>query len=52
MTDDMRSCLQQIYWYVVLRGANIAKFAATRKLLTMVYYALRDGHVRCLARPA
>jgi transposase len=34
------------------RGANIAKVAAARKLLTLVYYGLRDGHVRCLARPA
>jgi transposase len=34
------------------RGANIAKVAAARKLLTLVFYGLRDGHVRCLARPA
>jgi transposase len=34
------------------RGANIAKVAAARKLLTLVYWGLRDGHVRCLARPA
>jgi transposase len=34
------------------RGANIAKVAAARKLLTLVYYGLRDGHVRCLARSA
>jgi transposase len=34
------------------RGANIAKVAAARKLLTLVYYGLRDGHLRCLARPA
>jgi len=34
------------------RGANIAKVAAARKLLTLVYYGLRDEHVRCLARPA
>ena len=34
------------------RGVNIAKVAAARKLLTLVYYGLRDGHVRCLARPA
>jgi hypothetical protein len=34
------------------RGANIAKLAAARKLLTLVYYGLRDGHIRCLARPA
>ena len=34
------------------RGANIGKVAAARKLLTLVYYGLRDGHIRCLARPA
>jgi transposase len=34
------------------RGANIAKVAAARKLLTLVYYGLRDGHIRCLAQPA
>jgi transposase len=30
------------------RGTNIGKVAAARKLLTLVYYALRDGHVRAL----
>src|SRR5262249_52372322 len=30
------------------RGANIGKVAAARKLLTLVYYGLRDGHIRCL----
>ena len=34
------------------RGANVAKVATARKLLTLVYYGLRDGHIRCLARPA
>jgi transposase len=34
------------------RGTNIGKVAAARKLLTLVYYGLRDGHIRCLARPA
>jgi transposase len=34
------------------RGGNIATVAAARKLLTLVYYGLRDGHIRCLARPA
>jgi transposase len=34
------------------RGVNIAKVAAAGKLLTLVYYGLRDGHIRCLARPA
>ncbi len=32
------------------RGANIAKVAAARKLLTLVYYGLRDGHIRCLTQ--
>jgi transposase len=34
------------------RGANIGKVAAARKLLTLVFYGLRDGHIRCLARTA
>jgi transposase len=33
------------------RGKKIAKVAAARKLLTLVYYGLRDGQIRCLARP-
>ena len=28
----------------------IARVAAARKLLTLVYYGLRDGEIRCLAR--
>ncbi len=31
------------------RGRNIAKVAAGRRLLTLVYYGLRDGEIRCLA---
>ena len=31
---------------------NIAKVAAARKLLTCVFYAMRDGHVRSLAARA
>ena len=31
------------------RGAMIARIAAARKLLSLVYYGLRDGEVRCLA---
>jgi hypothetical protein len=31
---------------------NIAKVAAARKLLTYVFYAMRDGHVRALATAA
>jgi transposase len=31
---------------------NIAKVAAARRLLTLVFYGLRDGQIRCLSRPA
>ena len=31
------------------RGAKVARVAAARKLLTLVYYGLRDGVIRCLA---
>jgi transposase len=30
------------------RGSNIGKVAAGRKLLTLVFYGLRDGHIRAL----
>jgi transposase len=30
------------------RGPNIATVAVARKLLTLVYYGLRDGHIRAL----
>ena len=30
------------------RGRNIAKVAVARKLLILVYYGLRDGHIRAL----
>jgi transposase len=33
---------------VANRGKPIGKVAAARKLLTLVYYGLRDGHIRCL----
>jgi transposase len=32
------------------RGRNIATVAIARKLLTLVYYGLRDGHIRALSR--
>lgn len=34
------------------RGKKIARVAAARKLLTLVYYAMRDNEVRCLASKA
>ena len=32
------------------RGKNIGRVAAARRLLTLVYYGLRDGEIRSLAR--
>ena len=34
------------------RGRKIAKVAIARKLLTLCFYGLRDGEIRCLARRA
>ena len=31
------------------RGTKIGRVAAARKLLTLVFYGLRDGEIRCLA---
>jgi transposase len=30
---------------------NIAKVAAARRLLTLVFYGMRDGQIRCLSQP-
>jgi transposase len=30
------------------RGNKIARVAAARRLLVLIYYGLRDGHIRCL----
>ena len=32
-------------------GKFKARVAVARKLLTLVYYGLRDGEIRCLAAP-
>jgi transposase len=34
------------------QARNIAKVAAARRLLTLVFYGLRDGQIRCLSKPA
>jgi transposase len=34
------------------RGKGIGKVAAARRLLTLVSYGLRDGHIRCLDKAA
>jgi len=46
--------LQAHYHRIAERRANrnIARVAAARKLLTLVYYGLRDGEIRCLAEKA
>jgi transposase len=31
---------------------SIAKVAAARRLLTLVFYGMRDGQIRCLSRPS
>ena len=31
------------------RGKHVGRVAAARKLVTLVYYGLRDGEIRCLA---
>jgi transposase len=33
------------------RGTNRARVAIARKVLTLAYYGLRDGEIRCLAQP-
>jgi transposase len=33
------------------RGRNIAQVAIARRLLTLCYYGLRDGEIRCLKHP-
>jgi hypothetical protein len=32
------------------RGTMIPRVAAARKLLSLAFYGLRDGEIRCLAR--
>jgi transposase len=33
------------------RGPKIARVAIARQILTLCYYGLRDGEIRCLAKP-
>jgi transposase len=51
--SPMRSTYERIVERRGGTGKNLAKVAAARKLVTLVYYGLRDGEIRCLAaRPA
>jgi transposase len=45
------TCLGQVRDRVGMRrGRNIGVVAAARELIVLVYYGLRDGHIRCLPR--
>ena len=44
---DIKDAYQRI---AARRGRNIARVAAARRLLTLVFYGLRDGEIRCLAQ--
>lgn len=47
-TSPIRRTYQRIVDRRGGTGKNLAKVAAARKLLTLVYYGLRDGEIRCL----
>ncbi|MGW6961884.1 transposase [Streptomyces chartreusis] len=48
--SPMRRLKERIMERRGTKARNVAKIAAARKLPTLVSYALRDGHVRCLAQ--
>ena len=48
----MRARYEQV---LTRRGAtakHVAKVAAARELLTLVFYGMRDGQIRCLSKPS
>ena len=49
---ETRRLLKADYRRIAERRGNrkIARVAVARKILTLVYYGLRDGHIRCLGR--
>jgi hypothetical protein len=45
--------IRDTYQRVAAREGNkVARVAAARKLLTLVFYGLRDGEIRCLQQKA
>jgi transposase len=51
-TQRLPGASKQAAWFHRIadrRGTGIGRVAAARRLLTLVYYGLRDGQVRCLA---
>jgi uncharacterized protein (DUF2267 family) len=51
-TPDTEAQLKEFAARRGKEAKNIAKTAAARHLLTAVFYAMRDGHVRSLAAHA
>ena len=42
--------IRAAYWRIAeRRGNKIARVAAARRLLTLIFYGLRDGEIRCMA---
>jgi len=52
VTADNTRCGQHRDRVAARRGRNIGVVAAARELIRLVFYGLRDGHVRALAAPA
>ena len=46
-SDPLRDKFERI---AKRHGRKIAKVAVAREILTLSYYGLRDGEIRCLAR--
>jgi transposase len=49
-TSPIRTVKDQIIARRGKEAKNIAKVAAARRLLTLVFYGLRDGHIRALTQ--
>ena len=50
--SPLRATYERIVERRGAKAKNIAKVAVARKLLTLVYYGLRDGEIRCLDQHA
>ena len=50
MGGRRRSFAREVRTIAKRRGRKIAKVAIAREILTLCYYGLRDGEIRCLAR--
>ena len=50
-TQGRRTAAETFERIAERRGRQIAKVAIARKILTLCYYGLRDGEIRCLKTP-